>query len=40
LADEVLGRAWESEDCEEDFEDGGDVIGEEFNAEVPPEVID
>jgi hypothetical protein len=37
LEDEVLERIWESEG---DFEDEGDVIGEELDAEVTPEVID
>ena len=36
LEDEVLERVCESE---EDFEDEGDVIGEEINAEETPEVI-
>jgi hypothetical protein len=37
LEDEVLERVCESE---EEFEDGGDVIEGELNAEVTPEVID
>jgi hypothetical protein len=37
LEDEVLERAWKSED---DFEDERDVMGEDLNAEVTPDAID